>query len=351
MQEPGSELRKIVIHSAGGYDRLRLERHAVPAPKTGEVLVRTQACGVNYADVAVRWGLYESAKKYVGWPITPGFEFAGTVEAVGDTVSSVQPGDRVLGVTRFGGYSTHVVAPAHQIYALPQALSFEQAAGFPAVFMTAYHALFQNIVLRPGMNILVHSAAGGVGSSLLQLGKLAGCRMVGVVGSSHKVETARRFGAHEVIDKSAQDLWSEAERLAPEGYDVVLDANGVETLRQSYRHLRPTGKLVSYGFHSMLPKRGGHVNWPKLAWDYLRTPRFNPVHMTSENRSVLAFNLSFLFDRRDLMAEGMDRLLMWLESGKLIAPTVTTYRLEDVASAHRDLESGSTVGKLVLLTA
>ena len=148
---------------------------------------------------------------------------------------------------------------------------------------------------------------------------MAGCRMVGVVGATAKVETARLFGADEVIDKSREDLWGRARQCAPQGYDVVLDANGVSTLRQSYAHLRATGKLVVYGFASMLPRGGRRLNHLKLAWDYLRSPRFNPIHMTTENKSVLAFNLSFLFDRADILAEGSGALLRWVEEGAIRA--------------------------------
>ena len=344
-------MEHIVVHSAGGYDKLRLEQHPTPEPGPGEVLVRTEASGVNYADVAVRRGLYASAQQFVGWPITPGFEFAGVVEAVGGQAAGFGRGDRVLGVTRFGAYATHVVVPAHQLFTMPPSFSFEEAAAFPAAFMTAHYALFQNIVLRPGMTLLVHSAAGGVGTALLQLGKLAGCRIIGVVGTRRKVETARAFGADEVIDKSTGNLWARAREHAPAGYDVVLDANGVSTLRQSYEHLRPTGKLIVYGFASMLPRSGASMNYARLIWDYARTPRFNPLRMTGENRSVIAFNLSFLFDRRDLLVPAMQQLLRWVGEGKIRAPRCHAYALADAADAHRALESGETTGKLVLLTA
>ncbi|MEO8707254.1 MAG: zinc-binding dehydrogenase, partial [Kofleriaceae bacterium] len=108
-------------------------------------------------------------------------------------------------------------------------------------------------------------------------------------------------------------------------------------------------KLVVYGFHSMLPKTGGKPSWPKLALDWVRTPRFSPLDMTDQSRSVLAFNLSYLFDREDFMREGMADLAGWIETGKIVPPPVTTYPLADVARAHADIESGKTVGKLVLI--
>jgi NADPH:quinone reductase-like Zn-dependent oxidoreductase len=331
-------VRRVVIHRPGGYDRLRLEEAPDPEPGPGEVLVDVEAIGVNYADCVVRMGLYASARKYVGWPITPGFEVAGTAGR-----------RRVIAVTRFGGYATKLCVPAHQVLDLPARLDATTGAAFPTVFLTAYYALCE--LARPcaGEAILVHSAAGGVGGALVQLGKLHGARVVAVVGAPHKVDAARAAGAVEVIDKSREDLWAAAARHAPDGYAAVFDANGVATLRGSYRALAPTGRLVVYGFHSMLPRRGGRPNRLKLLWDWLRTPRFDPIRMTGDNRSVMAFNLSYLFDERDLLRDAMARLFGWLAEGKLKPPPVTTYPLVDVARAHQDLESGATVGKLVLV--
>lgn len=343
------DVHKIVIQSPGGYDKLKLEDHPDPTPGPDQVLVRTESVGVNYADCCVRWGVYDSAKKFVGWPITPGFEFSGTIEARGEKVSRFAPGMRVLGVTLFGAYSSHVVVPSDQVEPLPARLDPVQAGGFPVIFLTAYHGMFQQVRVRPGMNILVHSAAGGVGSALVQLGRIAGCHVIGVVGSSHKVNAALENGAHSVIDKSSTDLWPEAKKQVPEGYDIIFDANGPSTLRGSYEHLRPTGKLMSYGFHSMLPRTGGHIRYVKAALGWLNLPRFNPLRLTNDNKSIIAFNLSFLFERKDLLREALADLLKWLEDGKIHSPQVSSFRMSEVAQAHAKLESGSSVGKLVLI--
>jgi NADPH:quinone reductase-like Zn-dependent oxidoreductase len=348
---PSELMRKVVVHKAGGYEQLRLEAHPVPKPGDRDVLVRTQAVGVNYADICVRWGVYESARRFVGWPITPGFEYAGWVEQVGREVGHLKPGDPVFGVIRFNGYSTHVCAPADLVWPKPQILDFEAAAGFLAVHLTAYHGLLQNVVIRPGMRVLVHSAGGGVGSALVQLCRLHDLHVIGVVGASHKVEYVRELGANAVIDKSRRPLWDEAKRLCPDGYDLVFDANGPETLPQSYAHLKPTGKLLVYGFHTLLPKQGGRINFLKAALGLLRMPRFNPLSMTTDNKGVVAFNLSFLFDRTDLLHAAVNSLTAWVEAGNIRTPKVRAFALADVAQAHRTLESGETTGKLILRTA
>jgi NADPH:quinone reductase-like Zn-dependent oxidoreductase len=340
--------QKIVIHKAGGYETLKIENFEPAPPKAQEVLVASKAAGINYADICVRWGVYESAKKYVGWPITPGFEFAGIVVATGTEVRKFEIGDAVFGVSRFGAYASHIIVPQHQLYKKPAALSFEQAAGLPAVYLTAYHALFQNIIIRPHSKILIHSAAGGVGSALVQMSKLKGHRVLGIVGNPAKKEYVLQLGADKVVSKREENWVAAAKKFSPEGYDVVLDANGYETLKDGYDILAPMGKLISYGFHTMLPKKGGRLNWAKIVYSYLKTPRFNPVNMTSANKSLLTFNLSFLFDHHQLLTEAMAEILKWIQDDQLKAPKVAVYDYKAVAKAHRDIESGNTMGKLVL---
>ena len=293
-------------------------------------------------------GLYSSAQKYVGWPITPGFEVAGEVAAVGPKVRDVRVGAHVMAVTRFFGYATHMKVPRRQVWELPEGFSFEQAAGFPSVFLTAWYALVELANVRAGMRVLVHSAAGGVGGAMCQLLRIKGCKTVGVVGRTEKVEEAKRQGAEVVIDKSREDLWRMARRAAPDGYDVICDANGVATLEQSWEHLRSPGRLVVYGFHTMLGHKG-KPSLPKLALDWARTPRFNPFEMTAKNRSVLAFNLSYMFDEIPLLTEGVEQLLAWVREKKIIAQPVTTFPIDRVEDAHRAIESGTTTGKLVLV--
>lgn len=341
-------MKRIVIRRPGGYERLEIEHCPDPEPSIGEVLIEVEAAGVNFADCVTRMGLYASAKALIGYPITPGFEVAGRVAAVGEGVSDLALGAPVLGMTIFGGYASRIVLPRAMVFASPPGWNAVQAAAFPTVFLTAWYALFELAHPRPGEAVLVHSAAGGVGGALVQLARRAGCRVIGVVGATHKVDAALRAGADAVIDKSARDLWRAAEHHAPGGYAVVLDANGAETLGQSYRHLAAGGKLVVYGFHGMFRKGLGRPDWLKIASDYLRTPRFNPLRMTMENRSVLAFNLSFLGDRLDLLQRGMHQLLSWLGEGAITPPETTTFALEQVTEAHRLLEEGQTVGKLVL---
>ena len=274
-------------------------------------------------------------------------EVAGVVDAVGPGVSGWAVGDRAIGVTLFGGYSSAICLPVDRVFATPNSLSDDQAAALPTVFLTAWFMVHRQVHPEPGERWLVHSAAGGVGGALLQLARLAGVEATAVVGSPHKVEAAKALGAAHVVVRSGKG-WVEASRaIATGGYHAIFDANGVATLRDSFEQLAPMGKLLIYGFASMLPK-GGRVNWLRLAWDWWRTPRFNPLDMTTTNRSVLAANLSFLWAEAPLLRRGMLWLLERFADGRLRPPPIETFPLVDAAQAQRRIESGQSVGKLVL---
>ncbi|NNC94066.1 MAG: zinc-binding dehydrogenase [Chitinophagales bacterium] len=339
-------MKKVVIHKAGGFEQLILEEH--PSPQAGkyEIKIAVKAIGVNYADVVIRWGLYRSAKEFVGWPITPGFEVAGTVIEVGSDVGSFAPGQEVFAVTLFNGYSTEICIPQHQVFHKPAKLTMEEAAGFPAVFLTAYHAVHQNIIIRENMKVLIHSAAGGVGSSLVQLCKLKGCEIIAIVGGEHKIETAKNMGADHVLDRYTTNIWSETAKIFPQGSDVIFDANGGESLKKGFNALAKGGKIVVYGTHSILPDKSGRINWIKLIYSFLTAARFHSLKLNT--RSIINFNLSFMFHEKELLAEAMKDLINWVEHDQIKPLKVSTFRLENVADAHKAIQSGKTVGKLIL---
>jgi len=337
---------RIIIDKPGGYGVFRYDETPIGDPGPGEVQVEVRACGINFADVSVRLGLYQAAKG--SYPLCPGLEFAGVVRSEGPGVEGFKPGDRVFGACRFGGYTTAINSPAEHLWPLPETWDFKRGATFPVAYLTAYYALHHVAHLRESDRVLIHSAAGGVGIALLHLLKLSGNMSVGVVGLSDKVNAAKEAGATFVIDKSAQDLWGKAEELSPEGYDLILDANGASTLKGSYGHLRPAGRLLIYGFASMF-SQSGRKNYLKLFWYYLKTPRFNPFNLTGANKTISGFNLIYLFEKVDLFRKIMDALLRWYADGLLPIAPITTFAFEDVVSAHKAIESGRSVGKLVLV--
>jgi NADPH:quinone reductase-like Zn-dependent oxidoreductase len=333
------------------------------------VVLDNYAFSVNYADCCIRWGLYESAKQFVGWPIVPGFDVAGIVRTAAasshnnsNLADDLKPGDRVFGCTLFGAYSTRIAIPAAQLRKIPDNMSLVQAASLPAVSLTALYALHLaghypvSPVKRCNTAILIHSAAGGVGSMAIQMAKQLGLHpIVGVVGSSHKVKTALALGCDHVIDKSTiKDLWAEAQRLSPsQSYSAILDPNGVSTLQESYNHLSSTGRLVVFGFHSNLPLGRDMLSpyqWIQMGRKMGSMPKFDPMDLVVSNKAVLGFNLSFFADETELVGSLFDQVCEWWEGGALMCPQVVQMDMGRIAEAHQLIMSGQSIGKIVLTT-
>lgn len=322
------------------------------------VVVENEAFSINYADCCIRWGLYESAKQYVGYPIVPGFDIAGKVSRVGSRVQNFRVGDHVYGCTLFGAYSSRVVVPEIQLKSFSlNKYSAAEAASIPAVSITALYALFlaghyPSKSLLQNKAILIHSAAGGVGSMLVQMSKLLGLApVVGVVGSSIKIDAAKSLGCDYVIDKSTEDLWKRAEAICPGGYSVIMDSSGVSTLSESYEHIAATGRLVTFGFHTNLPLGRDMLSpleWLRMHSKMRKMPRFDAMEMGQKNKAVLAFNLSFLAEEREMLSSLFDEIDTWISEGKLEFPRIVEFPMENIAEAHDLIQSGKTVGKVII---
>jgi NADPH:quinone reductase-like Zn-dependent oxidoreductase len=176
--------------------------------------------------------------------------------------------------------------------------------------------------------------------------------IVGVVGSKHKVEFCKSLGADYVIDKSScSDMWTEAQKLSPGGYVAIFDANGVETIGQSYEHLSRCGRLVIYGFHSNLPKAShllSPLQWIRMIYRVAVMPKFDTLAMVLESKGILGFNLSFFSEEHELINQYFAQIIQWIEKGKISAPSCTVNEMKDIGRAHEMIQSGSTVGKLVI---
>jgi NADPH:quinone reductase-like Zn-dependent oxidoreductase len=340
-------MRQISILHPGGFRALRMVHAAPPTPSAGMVVIDVEAAGVNFADCVARLGLYAASWRYAGWPFTPGFEVAGRVLALGEGVHGLDIGSRVIALTRFGGYAEQVAVPRHQVFACPSRLTTPQAAGIAVVFLTAAYALDELAAPRPASTVLVHSAAGGVGGALLQLARLRGIHAVGLVGSTHKLQAAIDAGAHAVIDASSENWFTAARHYAPNGYQAVFDANGL-TLRQSLRLLAPMGRLVAYGSHGIIPRNGKLIGAVVAMIRYALLPRIGVLRLANENKSVMAFNLSYLFDEVSLLDRIMRNLQTDFDQGRLVPPPTRCYPFEQAGLAQRDVQSGRTIGKCVL---
>lgn len=319
----------IRIHEPGGPEQLRWEEVPVPSPKPGEALVRHKAVGLNFIDVYFRTGLYKAP----GMPATIGMEASGVVEAVGEGVTQVAPGDRVAYATGpIGAYAEMRSLAADRLVKLPDSISFEQGAAMMLQGMTAQYLLRRTHSVQRGETILVHAAAGGVGLIICQWAKLLGATVIGVVGTEAKAELAKAHGATHTI-LSTEDLATRVKTITDGAMvPVVYDSIGKDTFAASLDCLAPLGMMVSYGNAS------GAV--PPVDIGVLAAK--GSLFLT---RPSLA---TYTARREDLVAAAED-LFAVVEQGAVKISINQTFPLREAAEAHRALEARRTTGSTILL--
>jgi NADPH2:quinone reductase len=324
-------MKAILVSTPGGPEQLHYEEVPTPTPGPGQALVRVASIGVNFIDIYFRTGLYKAA-----YPITPGHEGAGTVEALGPDAGEVAVGDRVAwavsGPPR-GCYAEYAVLPASSLVKIPDSLEFDLAAAVMLQGMTAHYLTHSTFPLKEGNAVLVHAAAGGVGLLLIQMAKMRGARVLGTVSTNEKADVALEAGADAIIFYTQQDFEPEVRRLTDgRGVDVVYDSVGQDTFMKSLICLRPRGMMVSFGQSS----------GPVPAIPPLTLSQMGSLFMT---RPVLQH---YTATRLELLWRA-DDVLGWVASGKLNVRIHGKYKLSEAAQAHRDLEGRKTSGKVLLV--
>lgn len=315
------------IRAAGGPEVLELGEYEVRAPGHGEVLVQVAAAGLNRADLAQRRGHYPAPP---GFPAdVPGLEFAGTVQAVGAGVTDWKPGDRVMAISGGGAMATHVVAHERELLPVPDALTLEQAAAVPEVFLTAWDAVFVQGGLRLGETLLVHAVGSGVGTAALQLAKVAGARVFGTSRTQDKLDRCATLGLDAGLLVGKDGAF--ADRV-PGGADVVLDAVGGAYLPENVRVLAPGGRLV------LLGTMGGAKG--ELPVFELMRRRGRVIGTVLRGRPL---------EEKAALAQAFRRdVLPLFASGRLRPIVDDVLEMSRVAEAHERLEQNRTFGKLVL---
>lgn len=335
-------MRVVTIPRTGAFDVLTVEtRPDPPAPNADQVTIRVHAAGVNFADVMARIGLYADAPPL---PAVVGYEVAGTIEAVGANVIGLAVGDRVFAGTRFGGYAELVTVKAADANPLPEHLSFAQGAAIPVNYATAWAALYGYGSLRAGERVLIHAAAGGVGIAATQLarGGPEGVEIWGTASPS-KHDAIRAQGVEHPLDYTRKG-W---ERGLPP-FDVILDAIGGESLRRSYRMLRPGGRVIAFGASSVV---GGETRNLRTALPQaLRMIRgFNLIDQMSESKAVIGLNMLRLWDDRGSLEAWTTPLRAGIEDGTIQPVVAAEIPFDRAAEAHRMLQERRNVGKVVLV--
>jgi len=330
-------MRQVWTTRRGGPEVLEVREAPDPQPKPGEVRIRVRAAGVNFADIMTRVGLYPDAPPL---PCVMGYEVAGEID-----LPAERAGEKVVALTRFGGQSELVCVPAGLALPMPKGLSFAEAASIPVVWLTAWHMLVELGGLRAGQTVLIHAAAGGVGTAAVQICKKIGATTIGTA-SAGKHARLRELGLLHAIDYRSVDFEPEVKRITSgRGVDIALDAVG--TFRKSYRCLATMGKLMMYGASALVSgeRRNPLValaTVAKMGW-------FHPLKMLPDNKGIFGVNIGRLWKEAALLRREMEEILKGFESGEFRAIVDMEVPFAETRRAHERMQARENFGKVVLV--
>jgi NADPH:quinone reductase len=321
------DVNAIRIESFGDSDALEPTEIDRPDPDAGQVLLDVRAAGINFADIMQRRGEYPGGPQP---PFTPGMEAAGIVDEADGT--DLSEGDRVVGLVGQGGYAEYSLADAGALFPIPDGMSFEEAAGFPVQYLTAHNCLFEWGGLEDGERVLIHAAAGGVGTAAVQLASRAGAEVFGTASTSEKLDLAAELGCDHPINYTETDFATEVGAITDGGLDLVLDGVGGESFEKSLDALAPFGRTVAYGVASGEP---GRVETPELLFG---------------NNSVIGYHLGQASQQApQRVFSAVEDLTEGFASGELSVVVGETFALEEAAEAHAHIENRESTGKVVLV--
>jgi NADPH2:quinone reductase len=320
-------MQAVRIHRFGDEGVLRYEEVPDPQPGPGEVRIAVKAVSINRGDLARRQGNYPGE---VAFPFTLGFEAAGVIDAVGAGVDGRRVGERATALATHGGYAEKLVTPAIAALPLPERISDDAGASIPVVFLSSWYGLVETAKVQPGEWVLVHAAAGGVGSAALQIAKHRGAHVIATASSQEKLEFARRLGADATINYEEQDFVAEAWRLTgATGVDVVFESVGGDVFEQSLEVLRLNGRLISVG---------NTVG---------KTATVDPTALFRSNISIHGLYL-VPWVMTGAAWPVLANILELVAGGTLRVPIDRRYPLRDAAMAHHYLAQRRNFGKVVL---
>lgn len=326
-------MKAITIPTPGEADALVLDEVPTPEPAPGEVRITVAAAGVNRADIMQRKGFYDPPP---GSPAYPGLEVSGTINALGESVADWKPGDQVCALLVGGGYAEQVCVPASQVLPLPAGMPLGDAAGLPEVVNTVWSNVFMTANLMPGQTLLVHGGSSGIGTMAIQLAREVGARVAVTAGSAEKLEACRQLGAEVLINYRDQDFVEELKKATDgAGADVILDNMGAKYLARNVSALATSGRLVVIGL------QGGTK--AELDLNALLRKRAAVIATSLRSRPVE--------EKAAIVAAVREHVWPLVESGRVRPVIHSRFPLGEAAAAHRQLESSTHIGKILLLPA
>ena len=312
-----------------------------PTPKTGEILIKVEGFGLNYADVMARLGLYKDAPPL---PAVLGYDVVGSIDAVGEGGDTSKLGKRVVAVTEFGGYAEYAIAREEASAEIPADMPLASAAALATQYATAYYATYQLGNVQNNEHVFIHAAAGGVGLALIQFCKLKNCVMYGTVSNDTKAEAIRQAGVQHVINSSKQNVLEELKKLDHK-LDVIFDSVGGKGVKMGFKSLRAGGRIICYG-GSQLTAGKGPLHLIKFGFAF---GFYSPIQLLSQSKSILGVNmLKLMREHPQSLNIILSEILKLLQEKKITMPIGESFNIDHLFEAHLHLQSRKSIGKIVV---
>ena len=339
-------MRQIWITKAGPPEVLEVKEAPDPEPKAGEIRIRVEATGINFADIMGRLGIYPDLPPM---PVVPGYEVSGRIDAVGAGVDGCWVGRDVLAVTRFGGYADTVCVPTNQMFGRPANMSALEGAAIPVNYFTAWQLVVVMGSLKAGETVLIHSAGGGVGIAATQIAKHIGARVIGTASASKHGEL-RALGVDHLVDYRTEDFEARTREITNgRGVELILDAVGGESWKKDYRVLAPTGRLGMFGLSVAATGKNRNVLSMLSAVANMPWFQFNPLSLMNANKGVFGVNLGHMWGEIDRQRAWADQLLELWAQGAIKPKIARSFRFNEVPQAHHFIQDRGNIGKVVLV--
>lgn len=330
-----------MMPKAGSIANLKLVEETIDNPGENEVQIEVKAIGLNFADIFAMFGLYGATPK---GSFIPGLEYSGFITKAGKNVKSVKVGQAVMGVTRFGGYTTHLNIDARYVIPQPTAWTFDQGAAYLVQVLTAYYGLVNLANIKKGDTVLVHSAAGGVGIWANRIAKQFDAHTIGCVGSTSKLKFLEQEGYEQGFVRGKAFRSDLKKLLGDRPLNIVMECVGGEIFMGSYLAMAPEGRMIVYG-SARYAQPGQKPNYLKLLWQFYKRPKIDPQKMIEQNKSVMGFNLIYLYENAELLHQ----ILGQLNKMDLGMPHVGhKFKFEKLKEATKLFQAGKTIGKVVV---
>jgi alcohol dehydrogenase len=329
------------INKAGSLNSLKLIHENLREPNENEVTVEVKAIGLNFADLFAIQGLYSATPK---GSFIPGLEYSGIVSNTGSQVKGFKAGDKVMGAIRFGAYATHLNIDYRYILKLPENWSFEEGASFIVQSLTAYYSLVELGNIKANDTVLIHSAAGGVGIYANRIAKKFNAYTIGTIGSESKRNFLLNEGYDEVIVRKDNFSKQLKRALGERKLNLVLDSIGGKVFEESFKALAPSGRIMIYGGAHFM-SQSSRPNYFNVFYKFLTRPKVDPLELSNINKSVMGFNLIYLWDRPDALNSMAEEILKMNLKRPYIGKVFSFKHLID---ALRYFQTGKSIGKVVV---